>query len=195
VFVYTDYPEAELFVNGKSQGRIRKAFGLRVDDQNPSTGAVAKERARRYRLMWDNVVYQPGELKVVAYDAQGNAAAEQRVETAGEAVAIKLEADRQTIHADGEDLCFITVSLVDEKGVELPRATHDIKVNVTGDGVFKAMCNGDATSLESFTEPQMKLFSGKLVVVVQAGSHAGSVNVEVSAPELKLKKKIVIATK
>lgn len=194
VFVYTDYPEAELFVNGESQGRIRKAFGLRVDDQNPSTGVLAKERARRYRLMWDNVIYQPGELKVVAYDAQGKPAAEQRVETAGAPAAIQLEADRQTIHANGEDLCFITVSLVDDKGVELPRATNDIVVNVTGNATFRAMCNGDATSLESFVKPQMKLFSGKLVVVVQAGTQPGNADVEVSAPQLGLKKRITIAT-
>lgn len=195
VFVYTDYPEAELFVNGKSQGRIQKVKDLKVDDQNPATGDVAKARARRYRLMWDDVVYQPGELKVVAYDEYGHVAAEKTVRTAGEANEIKLEADRNVITADGEDLCFITVGLIDKNGTELPTATDNIEVKVSGNGSFRAICNGDATSLEPFVKPKMKLFSGKLVVVVQAGKLPGNINIEVSAPDLNLKKTLTIHSK
>lgn len=195
VFVYTDYPEAELFVNGKSQGRIRKAAGLKVEDQKPSTGVVARQRATRYRLMWDNVKYAPGELRVVAYDANGRPAGSQTVRTAGKASAIRLSADRSTLHADGEDLSFVTVSLTDNKGTELPQAADLIKVSVSGAGKFRGICNGDATSMESFTQPQMRLFSGKLVVVVQSSDRPGPITLTVSCPSRKLKKTLTIHTR
>ncbi len=193
VFVYTDYPEAELFVNGRSQGRVRKAAGLRVDDQQPATGSVARERARRYRLMWDEVRYEPGELRVVAYDAQGNRAAETSVKTAGRASGIKLETDRRQLHADGEDLAYVTVSLVDKNGTELPTATDEIEVSVSGTGRFRGICNGDATSLESFVQPRMKLFSGKLVVTVQAGTAPGVLRLAVANKRARLERTIDIA--
>ena len=192
VFVYTDYPEAELFVNGVSQGRVRKAAGLKVEDQQPSTPAIAKARATRYRLMWENVKYEPGELKVVAYDAKGNRAAESVVRTAGKATAIKLSADRTKLKAGADDLAYITVSLVDKDGTELPQADDQIDVKVSGAGTFQAICNGDATSLESFTQPTMKLFSGKLVITVKAGHKKGRMNVKVVDKEKALSKSMTI---
>ena len=192
VFVYTDYPGAELFVNGVSQGRVRKAAGLKVEDQQPSTPAIAKARATRYRLMWENVKYEPGELKVVAYDAKGNRAAESVVRTAGKATAIKLSADRTKLKAGADDLAYITVSLVDKDGTELPQADDQIDVKVSGAGTFQAICNGDATSLESFTQPTMKLFSGKLVITVKAGHKKGRMNVKVVDKEKALSKSMTI---
>ncbi len=192
VFVYTDYPEAELFVNGKSQGRRRKVTTPRPDDHGASTPALSAERAKRYRLMWDDVRYEPGEVRVVAYDAAGHPAAEQTVRTAGKAAALKVEPDRTLLHADGSDLSYITVSLLDKRGTELPTATDDIDVEVRGAGSFKAICNGDATSLESFIQPHMKLFSGKLVVTVQAADKPGDITVVVSDKKAKLQRKIVI---
>jgi beta-galactosidase len=194
VFVYTDYPEAELFVNGKSQGRVRKQFGLRTDDQHPGTPEVAEARARRYRLMWDQVRYEPGELKVVAYDEQGRPAGEASVRTAGEAKAIKLEADRTVLKADGDDLAFITVSLVDKAGTELPQADDEMEMTVSGAGTFRAVCNGDATSLESFCQPQMKLFSGKLVFIVQAKTVKGTIKVTVKDKRNGLTKRLLLRT-
>lgn len=190
VFVYTDYPEAELFVNGKSQGRRQKDKTLRGDGPLVSTPELAAERAKRYRLMWNDVKYEPGELRVVAYDASGRPAAEQTVRTAGRAAAIKLKADRSTLHADGADLSYITVSLVDKNGTELPTATDYIEVEVRGAGTFKAICNGDATSVEVFTEPHMHLFSGKLVVTVQAGNAIGDIDVVVKDKKAKLQNTI-----
>ena len=190
VFVYTDYPEAELFVNGKSQGRRQKDTMLRGDGPLVSTPELAAERAKRYRLMWNDVKYEPGELRVVAYDASGRPAAEQTVRTAGRAAAIKLKADRSTLHADGADLSYITVSLVDKNGTELPTATDYIEVEVRGAGTFKAICNGDATSVEVFTEPHMHLFSGKLVVTVQAGKAIGDIDVVVKDKKAKLQNTI-----
>ena len=195
VFVYTDYPEAELFVNGKSQGRVKKQLGLKTDDQHPSTPEIAKTRAKRYRLMWDNVVYEPGELKVVAYNKNGQRAAETSVRTAGAANALKLESDRLQLTADGNDLAYITVSLIDKNGVELPQADDEIEVAVSGAGQFRAICNGDATSLESFATPRMKLFNGKLVITIQSGKDKGNIKVKVRDSKHKLSKQIVIKVK
>lgn len=165
VYCYTDYPTAELFVNGKSQGKITKNDITLLD---------------RYRLRWNNVVYQPGEVKVVVYDKAGNKVGEKSIHTASAPVAMKLEADRKTIQADGNDLSYITVSLVDKDGNECPTLDDELTFEVSGAGTFKAACNGDATSLEPFTKPQMKLFSGKLVVTVQSTKQAGTITLKVT---------------
>lgn len=182
VFVYTDYPSAELFVNGKSQGRRSKA---KIEDGEFSTGVPAspedaKRRAARYRLMWDDVRYEPGELRVVYYDVKGQAVAESVERTAGEARRISLKPDRTALKADGEDLCYVTVSLLDENGMELPTADDEMEFEVSGSGVFRGVCNGDATSLEPFTQPCMRLFSGKLVVVVQQKGGKGTIHLKVT---------------
>ena len=179
VFVYTDWPEAELFINGKSQGRRRKDVSVKDDTRTPLSANTAERNARRYRLMWDSVKYEPGELRVVAFDQNGEVMGEQRVLTAGKPVEIKLEADKNKLEANGEDLAYVTVSLVDKNGTELPTATDRIDVTVEGQGRLRALCNGDATSLESFVQPHMKLFSGKLVATVQAGQDAGKITVNV----------------
>ena len=103
-------------------------------------------------------------------------------------------ADRTTLNADGADLSYITVSLVDKQGTELPTATDNIDVDVQGAGAFRAICNGDATSLEVFTEPHMHLFSGKLVVTVQAKDKPGDITVVVRDKKAKLQRSIVIRT-
>ena len=92
---------------------------------------------------------------------------------------MKLEADKTVLKADGNDLAYITVSLVDKDGIEVPNATDQLAFDVTGAGSFRAVCNGDATSLEVFTQPTMKLFSGKLVVTVQAGQQPGDLRLVV----------------
>lgn len=192
VFVYTSYPEAELWINGRSMGRRRKAEGLRVPDRQPSTPDVARQRATRYRLMWDDVRYEPGELRVVAYDHEGHAAAQQTLHTAGAPSQIHLEADRTELSADGQDLAYITVELTDAQGTPLPSASDLISVNVSGAGRLRALCNGDATSLESFTGQQMHLFSGKLVITVQATRQTGEMLVDVSCPALGLRQTMCI---
>jgi beta-galactosidase len=179
VFVYTSYPSAELFVNGISQG-IRTFADS--DVQTPCLGEKAMER---FRLMWNDVVYQPGEIRVVAYDSDGNAAAEKVVRTAGKAAALKLTPDRHVLNADGEDLCFVNVSLADKEGNPVPADSRLVKVKVTGAGSFKAIANGDPTCLESFQQPQMHLFSGQLTVLVQAGTQPGDISVEVSGKGVK----------
>ena len=182
VYCYTDYPSGELFINGKSQGKVTK---------NP------KERLDRYRLRWNDVKYEPGELKVVVYDANGNAAGEEIVKTAGKPADLKLEAwtANENLQANGDDLAFVTVSLTDAEGTLIPQADDQLTFEVTGAGTFEAVCNGDATSLESFKQPTMKLFSGQLVVVVRSAQKAGSLTLKVSDAKRKLSKTIDIAVR
>lgn len=173
VYVYTSYNSAELFLNGKSLG-IRK--------KNKDTPQS------RYRLMWMDVKYTPGTLKVVAYDDDGRPVAEEKVVTAGKPYKIVLEADRKTIDADGKDLAFVTVSVVDKNGNPCPTVSQSLNFKVTGRGAFKAACNGDATSLEPFGLATMKLFSGKLVVLVQSVSQPGNIVLTVNGSSLKSEK-------
>ena len=206
VYCYTDAPEAELFVNGKSQGRISKRQDSRLD---------------RYRLRWNDVTYQPGELRVVAYNADGSVMGEQKVLTAGKPVALRmdvecpssdhttfkadgatlkadhttLKADCATLKADGADLAFITVSLEDANGTFCPTLSDDITIEVTGEGVFEAACNGDATSLQSMRQPTMKLFSGKAVFVVRSTTQSGTIQVTATDKLRRLKRSISITTK
>lgn len=170
VFVYTSYPEAELFVNGKSQGRRAKCN---------------KSRLGRYRLMWNEVVYEPGELRVVAYNEAGEVAEERRVVTAGRPYALRLSADRTTLEASGEDLAYVNVSVVDKAGNPVPTESREVHVKVSGAGSFRAMANGDPTSLELFHLPHMKLFSGQLTTLVQSGTTSGEIEVTVTAKGLK----------
>ena len=192
VYCYTDAPEAELFVNGKSQGRISKRQDSRLD---------------RYRLRWNDVTYQPGELRVVAYNADGSVMGEQKVLTAGKPVALRMDvecpssdhttfkADGATLKADGADLAFITVSLEDANGTFCPTLSDDITIEVTGEGVFEAACNGDATSLQSMRQPTMKLFSGKAVFVVRSTTQSGTIQVTATDKLRRLKRSISITTK
>lgn len=170
VFCYTSYPSAELFVNGKSMGRRSKNNS---DNQS------------RYRLMWNEVKYEPGTIKVVAYDKSGKAAGEQTVTTAGKPHHIELVADRKQLSADGKDLSFITARIVDAKGNLCPAASDELSFKVTGEGSFRAVANGDATNLEEFHLPRMHAFNGMLVAVVQAGEKPGDLKLEATAKGLK----------
>ena len=185
VMCYTDYDEAELFVNGKSLGRRHKTGRVSV---SATAGKLVEKMGKeitdsllsRYRLMWDSVVYEPGELKVVVYDKNGKAAGEETVHTAGDPAALSLTADKDTLLADCNDLSYITVALTDKDGNLCPDAADDIHVEVSGAGTFQGICNGDATSLERFTEPHMHLFHGMLVATVRSGHKPGTITVKIS---------------
>ncbi|MEH6535035.1 MAG: DUF4982 domain-containing protein [Psychroserpens sp.] len=170
VFVYTSYNSAELFLNGKSLGIQKKT---KETPQN------------RYRLMWMDVKYEPGTLKVVVFDKDGKAVSEKEIKTAGKPHQIILDSEVKTIKANGEDLAYVTVSVEDKYGIPCPTATHQLKFKVKGKGTYRAACNGDATSLELFHLPTMKLFSGKLVVLVQSTNEEGSMELSVTGKGLK----------
>jgi beta-galactosidase len=170
VFVYTNYPSAELFVNGKSYGRQTKN---RQTVEN------------RYRLMWHNVTYEPGEAKVIAYDADGKAVAEKKVYTAGKPHHIELQTDYTSLKADGKDLAYVTVRVVDKEGNLCPTDGRLLNFRVKGAGSYRASANGDPTCLDLFHLPQMHAFNGMLTVIVQAGETAGNLELQVSAKGLK----------
>ena len=176
VYCYTDGVEAELFVNGKSQGRIRK---------NP------KERLDRYRLRWNDVKYEPGEIKVVAYDENGHKIGEDIRQTAGKAVQLVAQAETDEHKADGEDLIYVRIGVNDKNGVPVPTCQDALTFSVSGEAKFEAVCNGDATSLESFKQPKMKLFNGELIVILRPTTKAGNVTLTVKGQRGKLKPAIL----
>lgn len=176
VYCYTDGVEAELFLNGKSQGRIRK---------NP------EERLDRYRLRWNNVKYEPGEIKVIAYDEQGNRIGEDVRHTSGKPVQLVAQLETDGHKADGESLIYVRVSVNDKKGVPVPTCQDALTFSVKGEAKFEAACNGDATSLELFRQPGMKLFNGELVVILRPTTKAGQVTLTVKDQRGKLKPAIL----
>lgn len=196
VFVYTNYPSAELFINGKSQGKRTKDLTVTIDNSKcDSVGSTTFKRQQRYRLMWMDTKYEPGTVKVVAYDANGKAVAEKEIHTAGKPYAIKLEADRTKIAADGKDLSFVTVSVVDKDGNLCPLADNEIKFKVKGKGYYRAGANGNPASLESFQKPQMKVFSGMMTAIVSSTEEAGEIVLEASSKGLKTAKLEIISEK
>lgn len=167
VFVYTDSPKAELFINGKSQGmREKKTSGTGMD---------------RYRLMWTETVYEPGEIKVVAYNTDGSVAGEKSVKTAGKPHHLVLTPNRTSLEADGEDLVYITVQVADKDGNIVPTDERTVRFSVKGAGKFRATANGDPTSLRPFHLPEMDLFSGAATAIVQASGTPGSITFTATA--------------
>lgn len=182
VFVYTNYPTAELFINGKSQGKRTKDLSVTVHN---SLSTANFKRQKRYRLMWMDTKYEPGTVKVIAYDKDGNAVAEKEMKTAGKPYRIELTADRDKITADGKDLSFVTVKVVDKDGNLCPTAANEITFKVKGKGYYRAGANGDPTSLESFQAPHMKVFSGMMTAIVSSTEEPGKITLEATSKGLK----------
>jgi beta-galactosidase len=165
VHVYTSGDEAELFLNGRSLGRKKRA-------------------AFEYRLRWDDVAYEPGALTVTAY-RHGRVWASDARRTAGPAAALRLERDRARISADGRDLAFVTASVVDRNGVLVPRAKDRIRFSVTGPGDLAATDNGDATSHESFQAKERAAYNGLALAIVRGRAGArGRVKIRAEAEGL-----------
>ncbi len=169
VVCYTSFPMAELFVNGVSQGVARF---------DPS------DLLRRYRLVWPDVIYEPGEIEVVAYDEKGYEMDRVSVRTAGAPDGIKLSVDRKVIDADGLDLAYVTVSIVDADGNLCPAATDAVTFDVSGAGSFRAAANGDATCLVPFQSQTMPAFSGQLTAIIQSSDTPGTITLTATAEGL-----------
>lgn len=166
VQVYTSVDEAELFVNGVSMGRKKKA-------------------QYEYRLRWDSVVYQPGEVKVVAYK-NGEKWAEDKVKTTGDASQLKLSPDKKTIKTYGYDLSYVTVTVADKEGLQVPKSNNKIQFEVTGAGEIVAVDNGDATDLNSFQSNEYKAFNGLALVMVRSKKGvSGKITITAKADGLK----------
>ena len=164
VHVYTSGDEAELFLNGVSLGRKKKG-------------------QYEYRLIWNDVVYEPGTLTVVSYKF-GKEWATDTVKTTSEPAAVALEADRSSIQADGKDCSFITVSVVDDEGLVVPRTRNPVTFSIQGPGKIVAMGSGDPTSHESFHGNKHNIFNGKCLVIVSATA-PGQITLTAESPELK----------
>ncbi len=202
VFVYTDYPSAELFVNGKSYGKKSKVDASTAPASSfvkaPKSGVEMEDGLalqQRYRLMWMDVVYEPGEVKVVAYDKNGRPTEEKVMRTAGKPHHLEVKADRTSISADGKDLAYLTISVVDKDGNLCPTDSRLVNFTVKGAGKYRAAANGDATCLDLFHLPQMHAFSGQLTAIVQAGESAGDIVFEAKAKGLQSGKIVLKALK
>lgn len=164
VHAYLSGDEAELFLNGKSLGR--------------------KKRAKyEYRLRWDDVVYQPGELKLVTYK-NGKKDAETVQKTAGKPAKLEVTVDRPSISADGQDLAYVTVRVLDANGIFVPNADIPLTFSSTGSAEFLASDNGNAISWESFQSPNRLTFSGMALGIFRAKSTPGNATITVSSPNL-----------
>jgi len=148
VYVYTSGDAAELFLNGKSLGRKKK-------------------NKFEYRIRWNDVVYDPGELKVVAYK-EGKQWAEDAMKTTGPAAKLMLKPDRAEIKDDGLDLSFVTVTIADKDGLPVPRSKNPVKFELSGPGEIVAVDNGDPTSFEPFQASQRKAFNGLALAIIRA---------------------------
>ena len=166
VHVFTSGDEAELFLNGRSLGKKKKG-------------------AYEYRLRWDDVKYEPGELKVIAYK-NGQKWAEEVVKTTGEASQLQATADRSQIVSDGKDLTFITVKIADKNGLTVPRSNNRIEFNIEGPGEIVATDNGDSYNLESFASHQREAFNGLALVIVRSkAGEKGILTVTAKSTDLK----------
>jgi beta-galactosidase len=166
VHVYTSGDEAELFLNGKSLGRKKKG-------------------EFEYRLKWDEVVYQPGELKVIAYK-NGNKWAEDVVRTTDKASVLSMAADRSIVQPDGTDLIYITVRIEDKNKLLVPKSNNQLNFSIEGPGRIVATDNGDATSHESFQAKSKKAYNGLCLVIVAAEKGSkGSFTVKAESKGLK----------
>ena len=174
VHVFTSGDEAELFLNGRSLGRQKK-------------------EPYAYRLRWNEVRYEPGELRVVAYK-NGKKWAEEKVRTTGEAASLQTSADRTKIRADGQDLAFISVCIIDHQGEVVPTASNPVRFAIEGPGEILATDNGDPTDLVAFPSHERAAFNGYALAVIRSRSgESGRLNITVTSPGLKTAQLVVKA--
>ena len=163
VYVYTNGDCAELFLNGKSLG---------IKCKEPAS----IKSVERFRLMWSDVTFQPGELKAIAYK-EGTSIGEAVVKTAGEPYQIRLTPDRSTIQADGTDLSYILVEAYDKNGIICPLAKNKIDILITGPGKIAGVGNGNPQSMDPFLANYVNLFYGKAMIILSSDFKKGEVNI------------------
>lgn len=171
VFVYTNGDCVELFLNGKSLGKKCKT--------PDSTNSL-----ERFRLMWNDVVYEPGELKAVAYK-EGTAIGENKVKTAGAPYQLRLTPDRKRIASGGMDMSYVLVEAYDKDGNVCPLADNKISITLKGPGKIAGVGNGNPQSMEPFQASTIKLFYGKAMIIVGSEFKKGTVEVTSSTDGLK----------
>jgi len=175
VHVYTSGDEVELFLNGKSLGRKKKG-------------------SYEYRLRWDDVIYEPGELQAVAYK-DGKNWFEETVRTTGPAAQLLLSADRSEIYADGNDLCFVTASIIDRSGLPVPRSDNLIEFTIDGPAELIAVGNGNPASHEPFQARKRKAFNGLCLAVIRSfADQKGMVTLNAASDRLESGKIVIMVT-
>jgi beta-galactosidase len=164
VTAYSSCDEVELFINSRSLGKMKT------------------DRATEFKATW-NVPYQAGELKAVGYTGkkQVNTAI---IRTAAEPAQIKMSADRNVIKADGQDLSYVTVELVDDNGIRNPKAENPVKFEIEGQGKIIGTGNANPVSLESYTAPERKAWQGRCLVVIKSDHVEGKMILRASSPGL-----------
>ncbi len=167
VHVYTSGTEAELFINGKSKGR------------------KVKEPGQDFRLVWDDVVYEPGTVKVVSYK-DGKKWSEAVIKTTGKATKLALTADKKEISSDGSELVFVTVAIQDKNKLTVPRSNQAIKFSVEGAGEIVSTDNGNPIDFTSFQSHERNAFNGLALVVVKAKKNeTGKIVIKAESEGLK----------
>ncbi len=171
VFVYSNGDCAELFLNGKSQGRRCK---------NPKS----ENSVERFRFMWNEVVYEPGELVAVA-SKEGREIGKASVKTTGEPLKIRLTPEKQTLSMSGVELSFILIEAVDKQGNPCPTAQNEITIKIRGNAQIAGIDNGNPRSLNPFQSNTVPLFYGKAMVILRATENGGKVEIEAQANGLE----------
>jgi len=186
VMVYTSFDRAELFLNGRSLGIREKAAPLESDAPDVIGRTGSLRHLKRYRLIWDDVRYEPGTLTVKALGPDGQVLATESVSTAGKPRNISLEVSEygKDDIAEGNNLFYVTVSVTDAGGVLCPGYDGMLEFEVSGEGSFRACANGDPASLELFHIPRMHAFGGKLTVILQSSGIPGDITLKVSGKKL-----------
>ncbi|WP_343246967.1 Ig-like domain-containing protein [Diplocloster hominis] len=178
--IYSNAPKVELFLNGETLGEkefLQKTTDYGMDYQEAADGNIY--------LTW-KVPFEAGTLKAVAKDADDNIIAEDIQQTAGEAAGIKLTPDRTVITADGRDLSYITVDILDKDGNFVPTADNMVNFRISGNGKIVGVDNGNAIAVdELYKDNKRKAFSGKALVIVQSTKDAGSFTLSASSVGLK----------
>ncbi len=166
VYIYSNCAAVELFVNGKSQGKKQQA-------------------ETNYRFKWENINYQPGSIQAIGYDENGHQLCEKTINTAGAPYKIELQADRPIIQADGTDVAFVTVKIVDKAGNLCPTANNLVNFELAGEGKIFAVGNGDPTCIESYQAPKRSAFNGLCLLMVQSTEKTGEIKVMATAEGLE----------
>ena len=161
---YNNADEVELFINGESQGIKSKTDGS-------------------YHVMW-RVKYVPGTIKAVSRK-NGKVVKEQIINTAGNPYQLRLTADRKIINADGTDMSFITVEILDKDGNLCPNADNLVQFSMEGPAFIAGVDNGSPISMERFKADNRKAFYGKCLVVVQNQGKEGGARITATSPGLK----------
>jgi beta-galactosidase len=165
VYIYTNGDTAELFLNGRSQGKKSKA-----KEAGPGYYGIID----KYRICFNDVNYEPGELKAVAYK-DGKEIGQAIMKTAGEPASLRMTPDRKELAATGDDLCYLLIEAIDANGTLCPLADNLVKFKIEGPAEIAATDNGNPRSFELFQDAEHKLFYGKETLIIRPAEGQGGI--------------------